>query len=325
MLSAAGEPLTIAIPFYMGQAYLRKAIESVLRQTDPNWRLIVCDDGPEPGTADVVAAFNDPRIRYLKNDRNLGMAGNWNRCLDAADTDLVNLLHNDDELLPNYVAEMRAAGERFPDAAAFFCRARVIDAVGRETFSPIDYVKKFLQPRTDGPLVLHGKSAIESLMHGDFIMCPTVCYRRSRLPAERFDDRWRQVLDLDFFTRILLEGGTMVGLPAVAYAYRRHDENATAQQTETLLRFEEESRIHDQVTAIARERGWPSVARVAAGKRVIKLHLAFRICQDVSRLRFGSALRKWDFLYRLLRDRGNKLTPSGIHSVSPPKAPSCAI
>ena len=324
MTEHSADPLTIAIPFYKGQSYLRQAIESVLRQTSPDWRLIVCDDGPEPGTAELVASFNDPRIRYRKNERNLGMAGNWNRCLDAADTDLVNLLHNDDELLPNYVAEMRAAGQQFPDAAAFFCRAKVIDAAGRETFSLVDHVKRYLQPKTDGPLVLHGRSAIEALMHGDFIMCPTVCYRRSRLPAERFDGSWRQVLDLDFFTRILLDGGAMVGLPAVAYAYRRHDENATAQQTESLLRFEEESRIHDQVAAVARERGWPSVARVAAGKRVIKLHLAFRICQDLSRLRFGPALKKWDFLFALLRERGNKLTRCGIPSVSPHRVPPCA-
>jgi glycosyltransferase involved in cell wall biosynthesis len=324
IMSQLPQPLTIAIPFYRGHDYLRKAIDSVLRQTSPNWRLVVCDDGPESGTAELVNSFSDPRIRYLKNDHNLGMAGTWNRCLEAADTDLVNLLHNDDELLPNYIEEMLQAGREFPDAAAFFCRAKVIDAAGRETFSLVDYVKRFLQPKTEGPLVLAGKSAIEALMHGDFIMCPTVCYRKSRLPAEHFRAEWKQVLDLDFFTRILLEGGTMVGLPAVAYAYRRHGENATAQQTQTLLRFEEESRFHDEVVAIARERGWPAVARVAAGKRVIKLHLVFRICQDLSRLRLRPALNKWDFLYRLLRGPGNKMPPRGIPSVSPHQAPPCA-
>src|SRR4051812_10332837 len=112
-MADAAEPLTIAIPFYKGHDYLRRAIESVLRQSSPDWRLVVCDDGPEPGTAELVAGFDDPRIRYEQNARNLGMAGNWNRCLDLATTDLVNLLHNDDELLPNYVAEMLAAGRSY--------------------------------------------------------------------------------------------------------------------------------------------------------------------------------------------------------------------
>src|SRR5262245_51972717 len=137
------EPLTVAIPFYKGHEYLRRAIESVRRQSSPDYRLVVCDDGPEPGTADLVASFGDPRMRYLRNERNLGMAGNWNRCLAAADTDLVNLLHNDDELLPNYVEVMLRAGREYPDAAAFYCRAKVIDADGKETFSIVDFVKRF--------------------------------------------------------------------------------------------------------------------------------------------------------------------------------------
>jgi glycosyltransferase involved in cell wall biosynthesis len=304
--------LTIAIPFYKGHAYLRAAIQSVLRQTSPNWQLVVCDDGPEPGTRELVESFADPRIRYLKNDKNLGMAGNWNRCLDVADTDLVNLLHNDDELLPNYVELMLAAGRQFPDAAAFFCKAKVIDAAGRPSFSVVDYVKRFLEPKSDGPLVLEGRSAVAALMRGDFIMCPTVCYRRSRLPAERFRPDWRMVLDLDFFTRILLSGGTMVGLPAVAYAYRRHPENATTAYTESLLRFEEESRLHDHIAAEADRRGWPDVARVAARKGVIKAHLLFRMAQDVGRLRLRAGAKKGTFLLGLLRGSGNKMSRTGI-------------
>lgn len=287
--------LTIAIPFYRGTDYLRRAVASVWRQTDPNWHLVVCDDGPDPDVRQFVET-GDPRVRYLRNVRNLGMAGNWNRCLAAADTDLVNLLHADDELLPDYVAVMRTAAARYPDAAALFCRAKVIDAAGRDAFSPVDFVKRFLEPKAKGPLVLHDASAVEALMHGDFIMCPTVCYRRSRLPVERFRPEWRMVLDLDFFTRLLFAGQTMVGLPDVAYAYRRHAENATTEYTESLLRFEEESRLHDVVAATARARGWRTAARVAAGKRVIKFHLLFRMGMDVARLRFGSAARKWRFL-----------------------------
>ena len=289
------EPVTIAIPFYRGTDYLRRALASVYQQTDPNWLLVVCDDGPDPAVRQLVET-GDARIRYLRNEHNLGMARNWNRCLAVAETDLVNLLHADDELLPNYVAATREAAARFPDAAAFFCRAKVIDAVGRDAFSPVDVVKRFLQPKADGLLVLHGKEAVEALMHGDFIMCPTVCYRRSRLPVDKFRAEWRMVLDLDFFTRLLFGGQTMVGLPEVAYAYRRHPGNATTEYTESLLRFEEESRLHDLVAEAARARGWRSAARVAAEKRVIKIHLLFRMAVDAARGRFGAAGKKWRFL-----------------------------
>ncbi|HJZ91119.1 MAG TPA: glycosyltransferase family 2 protein [Gemmataceae bacterium] len=299
MSEPGAEPLTVAIPFYKGHDYLRRAIESVRRQSTPDWRLVVCDDGPEPGTADLVASFDDQRMRHLRNERNLGMAGNWNRCLAAADTDLVNLLHNDDELLPNYVELMLRAGREYPDAAAVFCRAKVIDADGKKTFSFVDFVKRFLVPRASGPLVLRGREAVARLMRGNFIMCPTVCYRKSRIPADPFRAEWRMVLDLDFFTRLLLDGEHLVGLPETAFAYRRHAENATEAYTASLVRFEEESRLHDQIAVAARDQGWPEVARAAARKWVIKLNLLFRLTQDLTRLRLGAFVQKAGFLRRL--------------------------
>ena len=141
---------------------------------------------------------------------------------------------------------------------------------------------------------------MQSLMHGNFIMCPTVCYRKCRLGRERFDGQWRFVLDLEFYTRLLLAGETIVGLPEVAYAYRRHAENATATYTESLTRFQEESQFHDQIATLARVHGWPELARVAARKNMLRLHLLFRITSDLSRMRIEPALRKWRFLRELV-------------------------
>ena len=293
--------ITIAIPFYRGHEYLRAAIASVLRQSNPGWKLIVCDDGPEAGTRELVLSFADDRIRYERNERNLGMAGNWNRCLDLADTDLVNLLHNDDELLPNYVDEMHKAAAHYLDAAAFFCPAKVIDAKGKETFSSVDYVKRFLRPKAKGPIVLHGPAAIEALARGNFIMCPTVCYRKSRLREDRFDPQWRFALDLEFFTRLLRQGETLVGIPQVAFAYRRHGENATEEYTRTLLRFEEEAKLLDELAEWGTRQGHKRLSRIAKAKRVVKLHLLFRILQDVRRLRLRGAQEKWKFLRSLAK------------------------
>src|SRR5262245_61189654 len=132
MLPGAPPPeaaITFAIPFYTGGEYLRCAVESVLRQTRPDWELLVCDDaGPEPGTEALLRSFADARVRYVRNEANLGMIGNWNQCLDLARTDLVTLLHADDALLPGYADLMVKAAAGHPRAAAFFCAARIIDA-----------------------------------------------------------------------------------------------------------------------------------------------------------------------------------------------------
>jgi glycosyltransferase involved in cell wall biosynthesis len=299
-LPSPAPELTFAIPFYQGRAYLQRAIASVLRQNNPAWQLLVCDDcGPEPEIAQLVRSYADPRIRYHRNEYNLGMAGNWNRCLDLAATDLVNLLHADDELLDGYADVMIRAAQRHPHAVAFFCRARIIDEHSRPCFSFPDFVKRFLVPRSGGTLRLRGRRAVEALLRGDFIMCPTVCYRKSVLGSRRFSFSWRQVQDLEFFLRLLLDGDLLVGLPEVAYAYRRHPGNATSAQTHTLLRFDEESRLYDQLGQAAARRGWRRAARLAAHKGIIKLNLLYCVAADLLHLRPNQAWRKLSFLRRL--------------------------
>jgi len=292
--------MTIAIPFYRGREYLRCAIESVLKQSDPRWDLVISDDGQDPEILNQVVQYSDSRVRYSRNQSNLGMAGNWNRCLDLAQTDLVSILHHDDELEPDYVSLMLTSSRRFPDAAGLFCNAKIIDHLGNDLFSLVDYLKRFLRPECRDAFELHGESGVASLMGGNYIICPTMCYRRSRLPVEWFRSKWKMVLDLELFTRILFGGGGLVGLPNEAYRYRRHSENATSEYTRTLLRFHEESQLHDEIAAVATNRGWSLAAKRAAAKMPIKLHLAYLSILEFASFDFCSGLRKIRFLFHLL-------------------------
>jgi glycosyltransferase involved in cell wall biosynthesis len=297
----AAARITFAVPYYSGVDYLRRAIDSVLRQTIADWHLLVCDDcGPEKGAEELVRSYRDERISYRRNPENLGMAGNWNRCLDLADTGLVTLLHADDELLPCYGEVMLRAADDYPEAAAFFCEAKTVGADGQDCVSLPDLFKKVLRPGRAGPLVLRGRPALEALSHGDFIMCPTVCYRKELLAGRRFRAEWRFVLDFEFFTRLLLDDLTFVGLPAVAYAYRRHAGNATTAYTASLLRFREEVALYDALARAAAARGWKRAARTASAKRVVKLHLLYCALLDCARLRPRDALRKVGMLAGLV-------------------------
>jgi glycosyltransferase involved in cell wall biosynthesis len=284
--------LTIAIPYYSGRRYLRQAIDSVLAQDDPRWRLVICDDrGPEDGE-ELVSSYCDPRLRYIRNPQNLGMVGNWNRCLDAAETDLVTILHADDELLPNYCRRMLEAAERHPDAVGIYCRAQMIGPDGKRVLSPPDLIKRFIEPGGSGDRILSGEPAVRALARGNFIICPTMCYRMSLLGTRRFSSRWRFVQDLEFTTRLLLDGEALVGLRAAGYAYRRHPENATSKFTESLYRFEEERAFLNELASSAANRNWLGAARIARKKTVIKLHLLYRALGDITSLRPSAAWAK---------------------------------
>jgi glycosyltransferase involved in cell wall biosynthesis len=311
MMPASREPVavspsseasvTIAIPFFAGREHLRKAIESVLRQTNPRWELLICDDHSlEPDLDVLIASYADARCRYVRNPANLGMAGNWNRCLDLARTDLVTLLHADDELHENYCALMAMAARRYPDCAALFCEAVVIGETGAPCFSFADFIKRFLAPPANGPLLLRGPRALAALLRGNFIFCPTLCYRKGVLGNRRFSPDWRFVLDLEFYSRLLLDGDGLVGMPTPAYAYRRHSANTTLRYEESLLRFREEVALYDILARRAAARGWTRAARLARGKAIIKFNLLYGLLDHVVHRRWRQAWRRLAFLGRLL-------------------------
>lgn len=283
----------VAIPFHRNLDYLREAVASVVAQTDPEWRLWIQDDSGAGGSATelqaLVASFDDPRIHCESNPRNLGMVANWNRCLDRADTPLVTLLHADDRLLPDYVATMRPLADRYPDAVAAYCGARIIGPTGAPAFSLADAVKGFLVPKRGGLSVLAGEAGATALMRGNFIMCPTLCFRRRRLGERRFDPAFTQVQDLELTVRLLMEGETIVGSSRIGYAYRRHPDSATWVQSESRLRFDEEFRLFDEIAARADALGWRSTARVSRHKRVVKLHLLYRALRAAASGRLAGA------------------------------------
>lgn len=292
--------ITFAIPFYSGKEYLRRAIESVLGQSNPDWELLVCDDcGPEGDLSSFLSGIVPPeRFRYVRNEKNMGMAGNWNRCLDLAKTDLVTLLHSDDELLPDYTAIMLEYATRYPEEAAFFCRTKIIGSRSEPVFSFPDFVKRFLRPSDGESYALCGEEALTRLLRGNFIMCPTLCYRKSVIGERRFNGDWKMVLDLDFTSRLLLDGLTLRGVPEVLYAYRRHTENATAKYTQDLSRFDEERRISDQLAKVAENRGWLSAFHAGDRKTVLKLHVVYRILEDLSKARIRASWAKFRYLLK---------------------------
>jgi glycosyltransferase involved in cell wall biosynthesis len=267
-------PICLAIPFFSGLDYLSLALRSLIEQTDPAWTAIVVDDAsPEDGAEAVVGELGDPRVRYVRNDYNLGVAANFNRCIDlaAAEAPAVVVFHGDDELAPGYVAAIRAAHRSFPDATCVAPRVTVIDGHGRPARTIADTVKAMLWPR-HLPVVLEGDEGLAKLMRGLFFYCPSVSYRVDLLPKVRFDTRWRQVMDLDLYSRVLLDGGSIVVFLDRTYRYRRHEATMTAANSRSLVRLDEETQVCREVAAMARDRGWRRSVRAAQLRGTVRLN-----------------------------------------------------
>ena len=282
--------LTFAIPYYSHPDYLWEALDSVLAQANPRWRVDIHVDNPRqpPERRRLAGYLDDPRIHCHINRHNLGLAANWNRCLDCCATPLLTILHADDRLLPEYtdLALSQFAGD--DGAWAVFCHAAVIDAAGVRTWSPVDAAKHLFRPR-DEAFRLHGEEGARALLAGNFIMCPTLCYRMERVGSLRFSTELQMVADLDFYLRLLMAGGALRGSREVAYEYRRHGDSQTARLTRSLRRFEEELALYRRTADALEGQGWRGAADTARRARVIRAHLAARAAIDVACLRWRRA------------------------------------
>jgi glycosyltransferase involved in cell wall biosynthesis len=92
--------VTVLLAVHDGEPYLRAALESVLRQTMSDLELLVVDDASTDGTERILAGIEDSRLRVLRNDGQLGLAGSLNRGLDEARGDFVARLDADDVAMP---------------------------------------------------------------------------------------------------------------------------------------------------------------------------------------------------------------------------------
>src|SRR3989338_7703392 len=92
--------ISVIMPVYNGEKYLREAIESILNQSFSDFELFIINDGSTDGTAGIIASFHDPRIVYLKNESNLGLSRSYNRGIDAARGKYIARMDADDMSIP---------------------------------------------------------------------------------------------------------------------------------------------------------------------------------------------------------------------------------
>ena len=209
-MSPSPPTVGLAIPYWSHPHYLAELLATVVAQTDRDFVAVVVDDcSPVGGAREAVEALGDPRVRYLRNERNLGLAGNFNRCLAEPGTDVVAIVHADDLLEPGYVATIRAGHADAPHAACVAPWTTPIDARGNVAMSLVDRLKHHRWP-AEQRSELTGDAGLARLVHTFFVYTPAMSYRPALLPAGGFPDGWQQVMDVELYASLLLDGGTIL-------------------------------------------------------------------------------------------------------------------
>jgi glycosyltransferase involved in cell wall biosynthesis len=124
--------VTIGIPTRNRIELLREALASAMSQTYRQLEILVVDNASSDGTVALGETIDDPRVRVVRNERDLGMIGNFNRVLDLARGDYVVCLCDDDWLEPQFVEEAVTLFRKFPDLGLVACPVVARDVARRE-------------------------------------------------------------------------------------------------------------------------------------------------------------------------------------------------
>jgi glycosyltransferase involved in cell wall biosynthesis len=256
--------LDIMMPFYGRVDHFRVAVNSVLTQDDPDWRLVVIDDHyPDEDAGRWLLALGDPRIKYLRNPENRGINANFQASIDLAVNDWLVIFGCDDVMLPGYVERVKELAAAHPQATFIHPGTRVVDDEGRVSKPLVDRMKAVYRPRVRGSLELAGDRLAVSITRGNWMNFPAIAWKRSAVAPIGFRPNLSVVQDLALALDLAFAGGSLVVDDRVVFEYRRHASSVSSWRAAEGSRFVEEQAFFRQLATEFTARGWGTAARAA--------------------------------------------------------------
>jgi len=191
--------VSIIVPVFNGERYLRESLESILAQTYPRTEIFVMDDASTDGTAGVVAAFGE-RVKYHRQETNRGIYGNANDGIAMAHGEFIAIYHADDIYDARIIEREVDFLERHPEAGAIFCQAIFIDP-GRNERGRLEIPQEVRGGRPLPYAVVFNAL----LKHKNtFLTCPSSMVRASvyRDVGVYRDAEFRNTSDMEMWLRI---------------------------------------------------------------------------------------------------------------------------
>ncbi|MGO4294271.1 glycosyltransferase family 2 protein [Chitinophaga sp. RAB17] len=215
--------VTVFMAAFNGEAYIEKAIQSVLHQSFTDFELLIINDGSTDRTLDIVRKFTDPRIRLVHNDGNKGLTFTRNRGIEEAKGQYIAILDCDDIAMPDRLKAQTSFLGSNPEVAICGGQAITIDESGIQ----IGHLNVMAGDKNMSP---------ELVFHNIFINSSLMIKRSAMLEAGGYRD-YSPAEDYDLSYRISLRH-PVANLNEVLVAYRFHGNNISKVQEEKIVRAE---------------------------------------------------------------------------------------
>jgi glycosyltransferase involved in cell wall biosynthesis len=218
--------VTIVVPTYRRLHYLREALASALAQTYKDFELIVSDDSSSDEIADYVASLKDPRLRYRRNAKNLGIAMNNYAAFSEAKGSYIASLHDDDVWEQGFLAALVPVLEADGEITVAFSDHYVIDENGH-----------LLSERSDKSTHFFKRDQLQPGRHQPFIrpvvidlvipMVMAAVFRKSILEGAKYSPRVGGSYDYWLAYLAVKDGKAVYYVPQRLTRYRVHSQSGT--------------------------------------------------------------------------------------------------
>ena len=211
--------VSVCIPAYNNADYISETIDCILNQTYKNIELVICDDHSTDKTVEVIQSYSDPRVKLFLNEKNLGMSGNWNNCLNHCTGEFIKLICADDMLTNDALEKEVIALINHPSAVMSESDTQFRDLQGNTKGSYTRYKKSGL---VDGKVIARAGLFSRNLFGAPL----NNTFRRSVLEqVHGFDPSFKYILDYDFWVSIACLGDVYIIHEPLNYFRLRSDSN----------------------------------------------------------------------------------------------------
>ncbi|MDB5252647.1 MAG: glycosyltransferase [Flaviaesturariibacter sp.] len=210
--------VSVILPVFNADRFLREAIDSVLGQTFTDFELLVINDGSTDGSESLIRSYSDPRLLYLLNEGNRGLVFSLNRGLDAARGKYIARMDADDVCRP----------ERFSRQVAFLESSAA--AVVATTVDMMDEAGNQMPAWADDRACITAEAIQRYLPKDNCIAHPSIMGRASLLKQYKYDPSQIEAEDYDLWLRLSADGHLVAKIDEPLLRYRFLDMGLTRQQ-----------------------------------------------------------------------------------------------
>lgn len=207
--------ISVIIPIYNAEKYLRRCLDSVLNQTYSDWECVMVDDGSKDSSGKICDEYaaKDPRFKVI-HQRNGGVSAARNAALAVVIGEWVTFSDSDDELTPNALSDFAEATNRYPNAKILRGGHRTLTARGRsKDRAPQEW--------------LCTNNHSEALRIAEDTFCSgfmwSTCFHRDILQGETFENDITWCEDHIFTYRCMLKAKEIAFVPSTVYIYYLDD------------------------------------------------------------------------------------------------------